>query len=396
MRRLLLGAMVATLASPLPWTLLVNRYPEAFGMRLRAAPLIDHAKPPAAPQWSPAQWWSGDLQKTFEPWFAAALEPRGWIIRRVNQIYYSLFRKSYMYEGQIIVGRDETLYGLEYLEAHCKAASLGAALPPPSLMERLDRLSRAHAARGGTVVFVVSPSKVEALPEKLPDGLCRRRSAERPAARWVAELRRRGIAVVDGPALLEEMASADPVPPFPRGGVHWSRLAATRVAAVVVDEARRRVAGGVGTMELEGTRWDAHPVDTDADFASLLNLRHPPLDYPVGKAEVRCRPEPGAPGLIGIGGSFLIGVIEPMVACGLFREVEYYNYYDVAYRRYPEPYSPVDRKRVDWAKILAARPVLVLEVNESIVYVPVIHLEKLLEDVERASPATTGRDDSRS
>jgi hypothetical protein len=221
------------------------------------------------------------------------------------------------------------------------------------------------------------------LPERLPRTACR--PAGDPSARrrrFLGELRAAGVPVIDGHALVMAMKAEDPLPPFPRGGIHWSRVVGVRMATTVLDEVRRRRpdVGGVGLRHL---RWDARPEKSDRDLADLLTLFRPPVDYRVPAAETVCRPTSGGqtPTLVTVGGSFLYQVIDPITECGLFRRVEHYFYYDELYQRWPGPVTarpdPATRR---WREKLAETDVVVLELAEHrIGQAP--HFERFITDV---------------
>jgi hypothetical protein len=183
------------------------------------------------------------------------------------------------------------------------------------------------------------------------------------------------------------MKKQDPLPPFPRGGTHWSRLVGSRVAGLVVGEFDRLAGTDFGALTLGEPVWDAPPVGSDRDLAQLLNLLIPPYGYPTGDAALQCRSTAAGRkvNLIGLGGSFLDQIMDPVARCRLFARAEWFSYYTKFRRQYPNgSYDPVDREALDWAAIFQAPTVVVLEFNERAIEPKIQWFEWFAEDTRAA------------
>jgi len=382
-RRLLLAVMLLAIGLPLPLTILVRSAPADWFRGSVYLLLTDNADAPIRPPLRPAAWWNGDFQRGFEPWFAAVMAPRGWIVRLTNQLYYSAFGRSYMLGGAIVVGREEYLYEVTYLRAYCRSTHGAGADTFASFIGKVRELQSLLARRGRPLWFMVTPSKPVIMPEFLPAGLCDRPAApDRLRKLFVALLQDAGIPVIDGSDMALAMKARDPLPPFPRGSVHWSRLAGGRAAGALMDEITALSGVDLGGLTLRNPRWTAAPVGTDADLAAILNLLRPPLDYPTGEAESICRPtvRGQSASLIAVGGSFLITALDPIGACRLFKQMDLYFYYTLGRIRWPGGREPVDRATLRWREMLEQAAVTVIEINESVIGPDVPHLEQFLDD----------------
>ena len=387
-RRLLLTVMLAAIALPLPLTLMVQGSPARVRQALASPLLHDNAEPLRRPRLRPTTWWRGQFQRDFEAWFGGVIEPRGWIVRLTNQVYYTVFAKSYMKDRQIIVARDRYLYDLEYLDAYCWSANHDSGGASASLVAKLSELQYGLLHRDRLLVFLLTPSKAVTMPEFLPVGLCSRPpTPDRERERFVASLRQAGVATIDGPELVRAMKAHDPLPPFPRGSTHWSLLAGARVGARLVEAIARLSAHDVGELVIDPPGWGAPPTGSDADLARMLNLWRPPVDYPTASASRRCRS--AAAGrttrLIAVGGSFLDQILDPIAACALFGRVDSYFYYDlwrfdwIARRRYP-----VDRTAIKWRDELDQPTVFLVELNERLLGQEAPYLDRFLDDLHAA------------
>jgi SGNH hydrolase-like domain, acetyltransferase AlgX len=381
-RRLLLAVMLLAIGLPLPITLLGKFGPEFLHRPLSSPALFGFTAPAEPLSFSADAWRDGELQRGLDHWFAGNLEPRGWTVRLVNQLYYSLFRRSYMLDDKIVAGREDYLYSINYLEAYCRPAPAERDLAP--LVARIAALHDRLARDGHPLLLMITPSKAVTMPEFLPAWLCDPpQPPERAGQLFGALLRAAGLPVVDGAAATRTMKGRDPLPPFPRGGTHWSKLVGARVAAAVMAEIGRQAGVDLGGLSATATDWDAPPTGTDADLALVLNLLVPPLDYPTARPELQCRPTSAGmdTALIALGGSFLEEVEDPIAKCRLFGRVERFAYYTKFRARYPAARpEPVDRATLDWRAILEPKAVVLLEVNESTIDAKIPWLDEFLDD----------------
>ena len=363
-RAALLALMLLVMALPLAHTLVVRENP----LGPLASPRLGKVVFPLEPEWTPAGWLSGDFQKRADRWFSSIVEPRGWVIPLTNQVLYTVFAKSYMGDRTIVIGRQGELYQGTYIEGYCAGGEVGDAAALAASAARAGELNARLSGARKVLLVLVTPSKAAVLPERLPAGVCAPSGDPATRRRWlISRLRAAGVAVIDGHALVMAMKAEDPLPPFPRGGIHWSRVVGARVTDVVMREASRLGGADLGGVGVRTVRWDAGPEKSDRDLADLLTLAVPPLDYRVGAAEIVCRPTATgrARALITLGGSFLYQILDPINECGLFRQVENYFYYDSLYQRWPAyRHEKPDLAKLRWRDKLADTDVVILEIGE--------------------------------
>jgi acetyltransferase AlgX (SGNH hydrolase-like protein) len=381
-RAILLVLLLLVIDVPFVLTLLVQDDP--LGRAWLASPKLGNVVFQLRPAWTLSGWTSGDFQRRTDRWFADVVEPRGYAIPLTNQLYYVLFAKSHMYDRTIVIGRDRELYERSYVAAYCHADEARAMPALASLADDLGVLHEGLARDGKVLLILVTPSKAAVLPGLLPSAACRPPlDPDATRHRFVSLLRDRGVPVIDGHAVVMAMRAEDPLPPFPRGGTHWSRLVGVRVAGIVMREVDRLGGADLGGVDARNVRWDARPEKSDRDLADLLKLLVSPDDYRVAAWDAACRTTPlgRSRNLVSIGGSFLFQVLDPIIDCGLFRQVENYFYYDTLYQRWPGGHSKrPDRAKIDWRSKLAATDVLILEIGEHLIgHAP--HVEHFVSDV---------------
>src|SRR6266850_4318767 len=145
LRRVLLAMMLLAIGLPLPFSVLVYVSLARVQEILVSPRLHDNVGPPERPRLSATALWRGEFQRDVESWFGSRVEPRGWIVQLTNQVYYSLFGKSYMFNRGIIVARDDSLYELSHLKAYCRESDGGVGRA--ALVATLGDLHRELALR---------------------------------------------------------------------------------------------------------------------------------------------------------------------------------------------------------------------------------------------------------
>jgi hypothetical protein len=363
--------------------------------QLAADPLVDGNSQARRPtEWTWEAWRGRALQRDLVAELEERLVARPLIVRTINQLLYDLFRRSYAVDSAILVGpRDATLHGRGYVEAWCKTPHPARAAWTRQVAEALGVIAARLREQGGALVLVLAPSKASALPEDLPTDICRAAPGQ-DALRLdlMTRLRAAGVRTIDGIDLAHRMTLRDPQPAFPRGGIHWSRLTKAvvgrRLLAALSAEARTPL----GWLRLGAVDWAAEPRGSDIDYALLLNLLHPPLDYRTGEVEIACRalPQGRARDLVVVGTSFIDGVQQAFADCQLFRAIHYYNNYDYWYRRmvgprwYLAPHEEVTGSPQLWRDRLVEGPLLVIELHELFLVGGSDALDRLLRDLGAA------------
>jgi hypothetical protein len=365
----------------------------AWARQLLAAPrLFGEAQAPPLPDGNLLRsWQDGTLRAAVAARLPSALVGRALAVRAFNQLYYDLFRRSHGGQAEILIGGAGTLFSQPYVRAYCRPLEPDRAAWMQEMTPRVAAVAAALRRRGGALVVVVSPSKPHVRSADLPVARCQHDPAqERLREVFVAALRSASVPVLDGAALAQAAEATDPLPAFPRGGVHWSLLLQWRADRLVLGLLAGESGLALGSLELQAVDWQARPADSDADLANLLNLLRPPLDYLVGQADVRCVAQPEGAGrpLLAAGTSFGLGLARRLATCGLFQQVLFFNRYDTWQRvlngdgtlgatLYPTPRASPEV----WRARLQDRPLMMIEVQETALYTGDLYFDRLVADL---------------
>lgn len=321
------------------------------------------------PEFKPASFIAGDFQEQFAVWFGQNFAGREKFIRLANQIYYTVFRKSYMDDRRIIIGRQQQLYEQGYVREYIRTDAQPSVVGS-SMVQDLVRIDKILEQQGIAFIIMISPSKAYTYPEYLPAGLLANKQGTNAYNIVVPYLVKEGLHVVDGQKITSQLRDSQPYPVFCQGGVHWNDIAAFAAASELVREMERATGQEMVPMEIESFKVDNHPLGTDSDLADLLNLMHPVKTYPAPHLKVKPQHARDAfrPDVAMIGASFCYKPIDMLWESGVVNSLDFYSNYTDFMQTYPEDDARIAQAEPAskdwWKKEILSRDVLVLEMNQ--------------------------------
>lgn len=327
----------------------------------------------------------GSFQKSTEQLLEDVFPLRAAIVRATNQVYYSLFRRSYMFHDEIIIGKQQYLYEVVYLQQYCNA------LHEPHTQEEFDRWAKEietlgdfFAKRGQTFLFLLTPSKAAYYPEYIPDWTrCHPQPARPDYLLAAAALPRTHVPYLDLSQRIIDGKGRFPVEHFNRGGTHWGMLAVALSAREIAAKISAQ-----GRWQIPEIRFsyaiDTHPEGIDSDLLDVLNLWTPRKDYPVAKVTFAqgATVQPRVPSIAIVGGSFMGQMYNALRDTNLFARLDYYSYLIMEHVSHPwlppPPPSPYDAA---YYRELLDADIVIVEENEANLKSP--HVRVLREALAR-------------
>jgi alginate O-acetyltransferase complex protein AlgJ len=267
------------------------------------------------------------LQTYVENYLTDQLPLRSFLIRLNNQIYYTFFKKSYSYAGNIIIGNNKQLIELPYITSYTSQQSQNN---PTTLLEWADKLKIIHdyyKKKNKTFVYVITPSKVEYRSSIVPK---RFQCNQTGICNYITELAKlldeRNVPYINGSKLMINATEKYGVEMFPRGGIHWNNLAALLATNVLIEKINQSKFLHINPLDF--TFKLTHDVDERArDLLNLSNLLFPPLDYLVPKIFFVKRKNVEKPLVISmIGGSFCESIAEILANNEIASKVTVFSY----------------------------------------------------------------------
>lgn len=344
---------------------------------LDGGPLIGMNAPTApAEPWRAA--WTGEWQRYADARFNELLPLRRPAVRATNQLYYSVFRSSYMLNGSMVPARHGQLMEREYIADYCNFP--GTRFDDAQFDAWAAQVARVRdqvQARGQAFMYVISAAKPAILPSEIPSRMpCPAADQARPRYRAaLAALDRAGVRYIDGSArVLQARQTVPSADLFPRGGTHWTLFAASLATAPLLDAIRYADGGTPSPLRVQ-VKPDGPLGGVDTDLLDLANLWRRDASYTVPAVTVEPAQPPGRPRSLAIvGGSFANQIMELLAANGQFSRMDYYYYLTTAHLTYPgRVHQPTDAPDVYDALFKA--DVVLLEENE--IKMPSPHVEQL-------------------
>ena len=233
------------------------------------------------------------------PFFADA-------VRLHNQVLYSAFGLTT--SRHIIVGKDRFLHNPAYASAYCHRDIESSAEEFERWARMLHEIQDKVEARGQTFLYVLTPSKIEHLPDTLPTGFpCPSTDQPRFLAAALARLDDHGVKYVDATSGIDAIRPKYGYDPFPAGGIHWTELAAYPPALEIIRKINARKGKTIiEPFDITVSR-TPRAMGSDRDYVELLNLYWEPRSGDLAKISVvgdvptRC---PETVSLVAVAGSF--------------------------------------------------------------------------------------------
>lgn len=353
-------------------------------LAFRVGPRLDGVTQTLPLEWNWQAIKSGNFQRAITNRVAAGFPFQRILVRINNEIRATLFGE--VTAPGVVRGRGGQLVEDFYVNAYCGITPDLAERRARETIPMLRDLADYYRARGATFLYVVTPSKVAAMPEAFVGGetcAAPREIRSRLVADYVALLRQSGIPVVDTANLIYKHGGPQGTDMYPMGGAHWNALGAA-YAAREVEQAINRAAGRALLPPFEFSyAMSADSGIADRDLTGVLNVLFPPLGYPTPEVTYRqpvaCETSAASTleaAIVGSSYMHSLGSILIEQACLSRLNVYFYLYQG---RFGGVPYGvlqPADLTESDYAPLRDVR-IMILEDNEGFLNRPNPYVEDL-------------------
>ncbi len=274
-------------------------------------------------------------QQRVETWLSSHLPLRSLFIRLNNQVYYSLFKKSYAENGQLIVGKNKQLFVYSYIRAYCQPNSQEIMLR--AWADKLKMMNDFFRHQHKMFVYVMTPSKAEYQRQSIPDRYhCQTNGISPQVLRLAQLLDERHVPYINGSLLLQKAHQYYSLALFPKGGIHWNKLGASITANAITNTLNQQA-----HVNLKALQFHYHishePKGSDSDVISLLNLLRPQKNYAVPKLIFIPTPPKKPLHMAMIGGSFCSLLIEAFIESKTMDKISFYRYLKLDKRVFTYP-----------------------------------------------------------
>ncbi len=269
------------------------------------------------------------FQQNVESFASNAMPFRSLLIRFNNQIYFSIFNKSYMYNQNIIVGKRGCLYERGYIDSYNQQRNHNSVDVKhiENSAREVKSLQDFFEGRDQAFLYLITPSKAEYCPEFIPGRFhCSETSIPTQYNQFVEALDKYKVLYVDGLNLVIQNKYAYGLPLFPEKGTHWSQLGAALATCRIIECIKEK-----GRLQIDDFRYKFKVADmpegTDRDLLNLANLL---LDYRYPVAKVTVEPNRAYKHLrmASVGGSFCWYPLTFLVNNDYVESIDHFGYFD--------------------------------------------------------------------
>jgi hypothetical protein len=235
------------------------------------------------PQFTKANWNSGEFQEKGERYLKDHTGFRNFLVRLQNQVDFSLFRQANA-EGAVI-GKNKQLYEYDYIRSW-----LAIDYPGESFIEqKLNRTKYVQEylkrEKNIDLVVVFEPGKASFYPENIPSIYAGKKNGLSTYDHYLAKAKVTGIDYIDLNEYFLQLKPESEYPLFPPLGTHWSIYGMRFVADSLIRFIENRRNIDLPEFYADSIEISSKPRDTDDDVIRTMNLlfslKEVDLAYPV-------------------------------------------------------------------------------------------------------------------
>jgi alginate O-acetyltransferase complex protein AlgJ len=325
---------------------------------------------PKIENFSLGAFWSGTYQSQVGKAIPGALPFFSTIVRGNNELNYRVFGHSPL--PWLLVGKRQYLLGTGPVDEFCRREVRDFSKRAAQWVIELKEIQNELKKRGQVFVYLITPSKIAHMKDILPSRypcLAKQEDRETILPLYRQMLKQAGIRFVDGTAQLTQSLTKYGFEPFPRGGIHWTILSAYPASQALINEVNEAVGDHVlQPFEIVVTPATS-PEGSDRDYAELLNVLWPPIDYPTARVSPRYPSPPECKrrvSIAAVGGSFTSQISSLLMMSGCPPSLWFFSYMKLGVfamhegKRLDQETTPSDYR------LLESSDVVVLEENEEI------------------------------
>lgn len=316
---------------------------------------------------------SHEFQKYVEDWAAKKLRKRDIYIGLGNQLYFSLFKKSFTLteNNNIVVGKDNQLFQLLYILAYCHLKDKNYDQHKlVSWADKIKQLSDFFEKRGQTFIYLITPSKAEYLPSAIPKRFpCSREGISSHVLQMVNLLEERKVRYVNCPSLMSHATQQYGIAMFPKGGIHWNWLGSSVGANAIIDAINQDNHIHLNPIRFGYTLTSPNHQDGDDDLLKLMKLLTP-FHYKIPKINyLNDNANHQSVKVAFIGGSFIFNLIDIYKKNKTFSNMKLYSYFNRIYDydlKKKTTSSAMDPTSMSVLNSILGSDVVILEENSSL------------------------------
>lgn len=236
------------------------------------------------PQWSAEAFGEGEYQSELEGWINENFPFRSYLVKCYSQFLYSVMKESS--NSNVVMGKDNYLFEKGYIE-HMRIDGWDMRYAYKTYASNLKIIQDAMEAQGKTFFYIVSPSKAEILPERVPFYFDVEEADEVTHHDvLVFFLEEYGVNYYDTSHTMQQIKQEGHYLPYTKNGTHWTHYATARAVRDVFEHLY--IQTGTRLLEPQITVIDGETHSgEDLDLQKLINVSYAKEDDIYAQVDIR-------------------------------------------------------------------------------------------------------------
>lgn len=255
---LFFGILVAML-----FTILQSRYSIIEEQPLSGAYNLPDTVPLTA-----KNWFSGEFQNLYSPYYEYQIGFRPSCVRLNNQLNYLVNHKSTNY---VLIGKEKQLYAWNYWAPFNGQDYIGKDFVEAQVQSIIKVKHRLDSI-GVPLMVIIGSNKVRYMPEYLPNSYSKEEKQPNNYQEFLKALGETDIKLVDFNEIVLKMKPEIGKSMFPNSGTHWSAYCMGLCLDSITSYANRKHADTLKMANVTGYFRADSIVNSDIDLANDLNL----------------------------------------------------------------------------------------------------------------------------
>lgn len=214
-------------------------------------------------------WLSGTYQVAKERYRERFFGFRNWAIRLNNQAKYSFYKASEV--DNIVVGKNNYLYGVDYVEAYVGNDFVGEAVIQAKL-ERFKELQDTLSKLGKHLFIIITPNKADYFSEYLPKEQQKNRTEKTNYAYYIKGFKEQKINHIDMNQWFMDLKEGAKYPLFPQTGIHLTDYGSALFSDTLIGYVEQALNKNLPDFTWSNIELSPIARDADNDAERALNL----------------------------------------------------------------------------------------------------------------------------
>ena len=305
-------------------------------------------------------WFAGDFQNKYSPFYEYQIGFRPFFVRLRNQLYVWTYGKS---DGYVVIGKEGQLFAWNYWYSSLNGGDFIGDEEIAKRVGLMSDLQEKLKEQNTPLLVIIGPNKVRHLPEYLPDNYNKEQSPTGNYNSWRKALVQSDLNVIDYNQIYIDLKKEYGRSIFPNTGTHWSAAGMGLALEAILNAADRAHGDSIMDVSVDNLVLMDSIVDSDVDLRNDLNIFFPPDIQPNLFPEISIKQNGRKAKVLVIGDSFYWNLFQLPSFHETIDTASHFFYYNNTDKRLTWTETPVEG--LDIHKIVENVDIVVLLATEA-------------------------------